>query len=347
MKTAFHRGGIAVLASLGLASTFVQADTLYFKSSFGGSVTSGYKQFSEEPWAFDLWGYDYSAGGVNHTWEGRLNGEYTSPEGAKIGDHRINVEDWNKNKVSIEDWGGNKVLKFYLPYVTDESGTEPNKHRGRVQTELARNINWREFHYTVKCYLPTSSIDKLRTLPGSWGGQYCWFTLAEFFSQSSDRTDQSRLGLVIKRDDSDKTLFFKVVADEGPGWSHVWDTESNTRIGVPLNKWFTIDVYIKWGGAANSSNPGRVYISIQPDGGERQVICNVKGPTHHRNLLSANTNRGYTMFFPMKLYTNRAIIDYARNSGWPLSVYWDQFNLWYGAYTTNPPSNLNTGVISK
>lgn len=347
MKTAFTRSGIAVLATLGLASTFVQADTLYFKSGFGGSVSIGYRQYAEKPWAFDLWGHDYSVGTTNHTWDGRLDGDYTSPEGAKIGDHRINVEDWNKNTASIETWGSNKVLKFYLPYVTDTVSSISNRHKGRVQTELASNTNWREFHYTVRCYLPTSSIDKLRTLPGSWGGQDCWFTLAEFFSQSANKSDQSRLGFGIKRDDTTKTLFFKADAQEGDPWSGVWGTEGNTKVPVPLNTWFTVEVYIKWGGASSSSSPGRVYISVQPDGGSRQVVCNVKGPTRHRNILSTNINRGYTLFFPMKLYTNKPIIDYARNSGTPLSVYWDDFTLYYGAYSNNAPSSLNTGIVSK
>lgn len=337
-----------MLSLIALAATTGQADTLYFKSSFGGNVTVGYKvDAGDSRWAFDLFGYDYSAGGANHTWDGRLNGGYTSPEGARIGDHRINVEDWNKNKVSIIEWNSNSYLRFALNEVTDTKSANSNLHKGRVQTELGGTSNWREFHYTVRCFLPSSSIDKLRTLPGSWEGQSCWFTLAEFFSQSSNKVDQSRIGVGIKRDDVTKTLFFKVDAQEGDPWQEQWGTEGITKVPVPLDEWFTMEIYVKWGSGANTATPGRVYVSITGSDKVPRVVCNIKGPTRDRQILNANVNRGYTLLFPMKVYTNKPIIDYARNSGNPITVNWDDFTLYYGGYSNNAPSNLNSGVISK
>lgn len=315
--------------------------TTYFKSNFEAGVTIGPKGYSSNTWAQDLFGWDVSS---TYGWDTRLQNSYTSPEGAKIGDFYINVENVNKNQASLVSFGGSQVLKFFMTEATDTDDVEPRKHRARIQTEFAGNTGLQEFYYTLKMYLPSTSVGRINTLSGTWGGNYAWFTLAEFFSQlPGDKF--SRIVFGLRWDDNDgKKLKFYTNAQESTDHKNMWSVLSNEPI--PFDTWLTIEVYIKSGDNANQSDAGRVYISMTPAGGTRKVLCNVKGPTRSPFLTtSSDFNFGYDKFFPMKLYTNKPIIDHVRSLGTPLTVYWDNFSLYIGQWGT-PPASFSTNIQS-
>lgn len=113
-----------------------------------------------------------------------------------------------------------------------------------------------------------------------------------------------------------------------------------------MDQWITVEIYLKWGGNANRGNgAGRAYVAITPAGTNiRTVLFNVAGPT--RNPLQTDSNVGFNGFGAMKMYTNKPIIDHVRSvSQQPLTMYWDNFNLYYGYYT-NPPYSVTSNIVS-
>ncbi len=66
-------------------------------------------------------------------------------------------------------------------------------------------------------------------------------------------------------------------------------------------------------------------MTIQPEGDEKVVVFDVHKVTH--NSQDKNPD-GVTDFNPLKLYTSKELIDFMRNEGKTLQVYWDDFKLW-------------------
>ena len=103
-------------------------------------------------------------------------------------------------------------------------------------------------------------------------------------------------------------------------YTTLWD-EINSAVKVPIGKWFTAEYYYKEGDKDN----GRYYMTIQPDGGKKEIIFDVTHFTH--NSEDQNPD-GVTDFNPLKLYTSKGLIDFMRSNGKTLQIYWDDFKLW-------------------
>jgi hypothetical protein len=78
-------------------------------------------------------------------------------------------------------------------------------------------------------------------------------------------------------------------------YTTLW-SETGAKNAVPIGKWFTLEYYFKEGNAKN----GRFYMTIEPDGGKKEMIFDVTNVTH--NLPDAAPD-GVTHFNPMKMYT--------------------------------------------
>ena len=59
--------------------------------------------------------------------------------------------------------------------------------------------------------------------------------------------------------------------------------------------------------------------------GPGMVVFDITNFTHHPNDPNPD---GLSHFNPMKLYTSKGLIDYVRDNGKSLQVYWDDFELW-------------------
>jgi hypothetical protein len=214
----------------------------------------------------------------------------------------------------------NHILKFWL----NKANVEGKK--GRIQGNLYGNKGMKEFYQSERVFLP-DDFNTVRTFPD----KIHWLTIAEFWNNitwSQDVPYGFRVTLGIgKPVMTESDLYFildaqdcKLFNDGSQKYTTIW-SEINKNVKVPIGKWFTLEYYYKEGNAEN----GRFYMTIQPEGGKKEVVFDVTGFT-------CNTKDpipgGVTDFCPIKLYTSKRLIDYMRSKGKTLQIYWDDFRLW-------------------
>jgi len=215
----------------------------------------------------------------------------------------------------------NHVLQFWL--------NEPNVDgkKGRIQANIyGGKTGLKEFYQSERVFLP-EDFNTVRTFPN----KIHWLTIAEFWnnitwSQSVPYRFRITLGIgkpVVEESD----LYFildaqdcQLFEDNSQKYTTIW-AETNEQVKVPIGKWFTLEYYYKEG----DKNNGRFYMTIQPEGGEKEVIFDVNRVTH--NTEDPNPD-GVTEFNPLKLYTSKQLIEYMKSKDKTLQIYWDDFKLW-------------------
>jgi hypothetical protein len=215
---------------------------------------------------------------------------------------------------------GNHVLHFWL----DKPNVEGKK--GRIQANLYGNKGMKEFYQSERIFLH-DDFNSVRTFPN----KISWLTIAEFWnnitwSQTVPYGFRITLGIG-KPTAAESDLFFiidgqdcQLFEDGSQKYTTLW-SDTNNRVKVPIGKWFTLEYYYKEGNAEE----GRFYMAIQRDGGEKEVIFDLKRITHNTKDPAPD---GVTDFNPIKLYTSKQLIDYMQNQGKTLQIYWDDFKLW-------------------
>lgn len=214
----------------------------------------------------------------------------------------------------------NHVLHFWL--------NEPNVEgkKGRIQANIYGSEGWKEFYQSERVFLH-DDFQTVRTFPD----EIHWCTIAEFWNNITwSQTVPYRFRITLGigkpvKGESDLFLILdgqdcELFEDGSQKYTTLW-SEINKDIAVPIGKWFTLEYYYKEGDA----DDGRFYLTIQPDGGKKQVVFDVNRYTHN----SEDPNpRGVSDFNPLKLYTSKKLIDYMSNNGKTLQIYWDDFKLW-------------------
>lgn len=99
-------------------------------------------------------------------------------------------------------------------------------------------------------------------------------------------------------------------------------TESNTSVAVPLESWFTLEVYIKKG----TTSTGRLQMWITPDGGSRTEVFDITDLTQDDLEADAYTN-DWQIF---KMYNSGDLADIAATAGEPIEIWYDDFEYWDG-----------------
>ncbi len=214
----------------------------------------------------------------------------------------------------------NHVLWFWL----DQPNVEGSK--GRIQANLYGNKGMKEFYQSERIFLP-EDFNAVRSFPD----KITWLTIAEFWnnitwSQTVPYRYRMTLGIG-KPVAAESDLYFildgqdcQLFEDGSQKYTTLWD-ETNHNVKVPIGKWFTLEYYYKEGNAET----GRFYMTIQQDGGSKQVVFDLTRITH--NTQDPNPD-GVTDFNPMKLYTSKQLINYMKSQGKTLQIYWDDFKLW-------------------
>ncbi len=214
----------------------------------------------------------------------------------------------------------NHVLHFWL------RDANVGGSKGRIQGNLYGNKGMKEFYQSVRMYLHPD-FNEVRNFPK----KIHWLTIAEFWNNitwSQDVPYRFRITLGLgKTSEKEDDLFFILDAEDcelfndgRQKYSTIW-AETNQSVKVPIGKWFTMDYYYKEG----NNETGRFYLSIKPDGGNKQVIFNLSKITHNTQDPSPD---GVTDFNPIKLYTSGELISYMKSKGKALQIYWDDFRLW-------------------
>lgn len=178
-------------------------------------------------------------------------------------------------------------------------------------------------------------------MPGKWGDNKSWFFLGEFNHKNATTTNpsstrESRVFISLRRENQGDPLRFQLGAqdtDSSGGYRGQWSRISTADL--PLNEWFKLEFYLKEGGNSNAgSAAGRVFVAMIRKNSMGQnvktVLFNITGPT--KAHIPNNANRGYTSFSGLKMCTNKPIIDYVTQSGTPVTVFWDNYRLYYGTY---------------
>ncbi|MEI7423302.1 MAG: hypothetical protein WCK18_14450 [Prolixibacteraceae bacterium] len=214
----------------------------------------------------------------------------------------------------------NHVLQFWL----NKPNVEASK--GRIQGNLYGNKGMKEFYQSERIFLH-NDFSAVRTFPNI----ITWLTIAEFWnnitwSQTVPYGFRITLGIG-KPVATTSDLYFileaqncELFADGSQKYTTLW-FETNQKVKVPIGQWFTLEYYYKEGNAEN----GKLYMTIQPDGGSKEVIYNLTAITH--NSKDPNPD-GVTDFNPIKLYTSKELINYMGTQGKTLQIYWDEFKLW-------------------
>lgn len=291
----------------------LNSGTLIFQSGFepgskviakgsDSDITGADKAFSDHnDWVNDL---------DNHPEIGNFNLQYQGGD-STMRFARIISEPGNPS---------NHVLHFWL----DKPNVEGSK--GRIQANLYGNRGMKEFYQSVRIFLP-ADFNSVRTFPD----KISWLTIAEFWNNVTWNQNVPygfRITLGIGKPIAEESdLYFildgqdcELFADGSQKYTTLWK-ETNQKIKVPIGKWFTLEYYYKEGDANN----GKFYMTIQPDGGKKEIIYNLTKITH--NTKDPNPDE-VTDFNPIKLYTSKKLIDYMGSQGKTLQIYWDDFKLW-------------------
>jgi hypothetical protein len=220
----------------------------------------------------------------------------------------------------------NKVLHFWMQYPNVDNGS-----KGRIQANIYENRNQRmegikELYQSVRLFLH-EDMEVVKSYPD----KISWLTILEVWNniQWIDDPYPYRLTVgIVKPSAERRELYFMVDAQD-----YIYRTDTtrgryvtlwhdmNQKVPVPIGQWMTLEYYMKEG----NDETGRFYMAMTPEGGQKQVIFDIKNYTH--NSWDPNPD-GITLWNPLKLYTSRQLIHYVREQGKALQVFWDDFEVW-------------------
>jgi hypothetical protein len=242
-----------------------------------------------------------------------------------VGYVEVGYEDGEDNQRLAEikddpDSVGNKVLSFKInePHIKEGS-----HQKGRVQLSVNDNQCIREIYQTVRLKLhPDMAYLK------EWNERMPWLTLFEFWNNATwsneKKTFRVTVNLFKDAEGPVDEIHFHAKADHQKcnvcEWKGDWEEEAD-HFSVPFGVWMELELYLVEGDESN----GRFYMSVTPEGGTKTVLFDITNRTHHENEKCPD---GFTHFQPMKLYTSDAVINYMKEGGKNLEIFWDDWKLY-------------------
>lgn len=245
-------------------------------------------------------------------------------ENPHIGNCEISYEDGDKSQRYAEvcndpEDSGNKVLKFKIikPHIREGA-----HKKGRVQVNLSGNQCIKEYYQTVRLYLhPDMAFLK------EWEEQVHWLSLFEFWNNANWNGERNpfRVTVNLVKDENGHVdnMYFAAKGDRDirlGDWDPVW-YELADDFSVPFGTWMEIELYLKEGDKDN----GRFYMAVTPENGEKHVVFDVYNTTQHPREKYPD---GYTDMNPLKFYTSDDLINYMKDNGKNLEIYWDDWTFW-------------------
>jgi len=216
---------------------------------------------------------------------------------------------------------GNHVLHFWLKNPRTPAG--PNQFKGRIQANIYNNTDLTEVCLKRRLYLHPD-LELLRQYPDGFG----WFTLEELWLAAGwiDHPFPFRITLNLRKDEgAGQPLHFDVHGQmrdkERDRWQPTIWHETNRDFEVPIARWMSLETYYRQG----DDRSGRFFLAVQPEGGERRVIFDLTVWTYSPD---ATEPIPMTHWNPLKMYTSASLVDYVRNAGGVLQVYYDDLEIW-------------------
>ena len=210
----------------------------------------------------------------------------------------------------------NKVLQFWLG---DSWQDFERQEKARIQVEF-HNIEggYKEFYQSIRVFLH-EDFNALKQYPK----RISWLTISEFWNNEwwiDGEKYGFRVTLGIGKPTEEVSELNFILNAEDAGMKEVWNGD-NTNVKVPIGKWFTMEYYFKEG----NRETGMFYMTITPEGGDKQVVFDIHNFTHNTKDPAPNGVTGYN---PMKLYTSKEVVAFMKNQGKTLQIYWDDLKLW-------------------
>ena len=308
------------------SGVFAQTPELIFNSGFEPAVDT----IEHDSSSIDIFGIDGSVSGPND-WEVDLE------DHPNIGYFKIQFKggDENDRLAEIVDDpldATNKALQFRI--------NNPNSgNNGRIQSNLYNNNGIHKLFYSIRLFLPVD-FNILKEYPDD----FTFLTLMEFWNNANwteeDYMFRVKANLVKITEDPD-SLRIRVtgqirdlVQDE---WGEdIWEFYNNDYV-VPVHKWMTLRVYFVEGDDCS----GRFILTITPDGETETIVHNVRNFTHHPEDPSPD---GLSQVNPFKLYTDNEIVEYVKDNGGLLNVFWDDFEIWKDSVLVTNDACLSGGT---
>jgi hypothetical protein len=242
----------------------------------------------------------------NSMHNGYFNFQYTGGDTTKRGVKLI-PEPGNPKNTVLEFW----IKDYWL--------ASENTEKARVQANnYSIKPGVKEIYQSVRVFVDPD-VNALKDFPK----KLSWLTISEFWNNEW-WTKPNNLGFRIslgigktKAGPGDLTFILNA---QDVGLKEVWNADSSL-VKVPIGKWFTMDYYLKEGGAGS----GRFYMTITPEGGKKQVVFDVINFTHNT---TDKTPDGLTDYNPLKLYTSKEVVDFMKARQKTLRIYWDDLKLW-------------------
>ncbi len=224
----------------------------------------------------------------------------------------------------------NHVLRFWANIQNvEEIG------KTRIQANIyGADRGLKELYQSVRIFLP-GDMEAVKTFPDA----IHWLTIMEVWNNitwSLKVPYGFRITVGMGKPSAEaRDLYFMVDAedclldgtlarngDPRQKYVKIW-RDMNLNIPIPVGKWMTLDYYIKEGNA----DTGRFWMAVTPDGGQKQVVFDIKGFTHGTTDPAPD---GITHWNPMKLYTSKALTRHVLDQGKALQLYYDDFAIWEG-----------------
>lgn len=242
-----------------------------------------------------------------------------------VGYVEVGYEDGEDNQriaqiVNDPDSAANKALSFKLmePHIKEGS-----HQKGRVQVSVNDNQCIKEIYQTVRLKLHPDMAYLM-----DWDIRVPWLTVFEFWNNATwsneKKTFRVTVNLFKDAEGPVEEIHFHAKADHQAcnvcEWKEDWGEEA-THFAIPFGVWMEIELYLLEG----DENNGRFYMAVTPEGQSKVVVFDITNNTHHRKEKCPD---GFTHFQPMKLYTSDEVINYMKDGGKSLELFWDDWKLY-------------------
>jgi len=218
----------------------------------------------------------------------------------------------------------NQVMEFWQNE-TVRHPSDPDGATSRVQSYLI-GPSEEEVFQSVRMYL---NEDFLLLKQKS---SMSWLMLQEMWireSWSGNNEYPFRIGIYMDMDSSGN-FFLRMASSEFTTertWEDVWEVEQRD-VSLPIGEWFTATTYLKSG----DENNGKVKFTIQKEGEAEQVVFDETNWTYDPDDIPRNIE----IWNPHKLYSSEINVNYIRDNGGTMRVYWDDWQVWKGNPVPEP-----------
>ncbi len=217
----------------------------------------------------------------------------------------------------------NQVLEFWLNDANVDTGYE---FRGRIQGNFYENYNLDSYYQSVRLRLGRDFLNL-----NAHNGTFNWLTLFEAWNGANWIAGEEHafhIAVDLTKPDPVPGTALHLKAQgrtftQGVGFDTLWE-ETNSDIVIPVEQWITLELYMLQG----DEQSGRFYMTVSVAGGEKQVLFDIGGFTHHPEDIAP---AGFDYINPIKLYMREPVLDIMKATGGSFRLQWDDLEFGHTA----------------